>query len=113
MSAESVAVVRGMWEAFLRNDFEDSLSAFDPDIEWDGTNLPDGAISHGLDAVVDHTTKWAETWETWEVELEGRDRCRRRPGGRIHPRAGPHEGRTRGERAALGALQGAEREDRV
>ena len=70
MSAKSVAVVRGMWEAFLRNDFEDSLSAFAPDIEWDGTNLPDGAILRGLDAVVDHVTKWAETWETWEVELE-------------------------------------------
>jgi ketosteroid isomerase-like protein len=70
MSEESVAVVRGMWEAFMRGDFENSLSAFDPDIEWDGTNLPDGAISHGLDAVVDHVTKWADMWETWEVELE-------------------------------------------
>ena len=70
MSEADVAVVRDMWEAFLRDDFETALAAFDPDVEWDGTNLPDGKISQGLDAVVDHTTRWAEMWETWEVELE-------------------------------------------
>jgi ketosteroid isomerase-like protein len=70
MSEANVAAVRGMWEAFLRNDFETALAAFDPDVEWDGTNLPDGKISRGLDAVVDHTTRWAEMWESWEVELE-------------------------------------------
>ena len=70
MSDENVAVVRDMWEAFLRNDLEASLAAFDPDVEWDGTNLPDGKVSHGLDAVVEHTTRWAAMWQTWEVELE-------------------------------------------
>ena len=59
-----------MWEAFLRNDFEAALSAFEPDVEWDGTNLPDGRVSHGLDAVVDHLTRWAAVWETWEVQVE-------------------------------------------
>jgi len=39
-------------------------------VEWDGTNLPDGKISRGLDAVVDHGRRWAETWENWEVALE-------------------------------------------
>jgi ketosteroid isomerase-like protein len=70
VSEANVAVVRGMWEAFLRNDFETALGAFDPDVEWDGTNLPDGKVSRGLDAVVDHLIRWAESWETWEVELE-------------------------------------------
>jgi ketosteroid isomerase-like protein len=70
MSEQNVMVVRGMWEAFLRNDFEAALSAFDPAIEWDGTNLPDGKISRGPDAIVEHLTKWAEMWESWEVELE-------------------------------------------
>jgi ketosteroid isomerase-like protein len=59
-----------MWEAFLRNDFEAALASFDPDVEWDGTNLPDGKIARGLDAVLDHVTRWAEMWERWEVELE-------------------------------------------
>jgi ketosteroid isomerase-like protein len=70
MSEENVAVVRGMWEAFRRNDFETSLAAFDPDVEWDGTNLPDGKVSRGIDAVVDHATHWANMWRGWEVELE-------------------------------------------
>lgn len=70
MSEQNVVVVCSMWEAFLRNDFEAALSAFEPDVEWDGTNLPDGKVSRGLDAVVEHLTKWAETWETWEIELE-------------------------------------------
>ena len=70
MSEQNVVVVRSMWEAFLRNDFEAALSAFEPDVEWDGTNLPDGKVSRGLDAVVEHLTSWAETWEIWEIELE-------------------------------------------
>jgi len=70
MSERNVVVVRAMWEAFLGNDFEAALSAFSADVEWDGTNLPDGRISCGVDAVVEHVTRWAEMWETWEVELE-------------------------------------------
>src|SRR4051812_36954255 len=70
MSEANIEVVRGMWEAFLRNDSQTALAAFDPDVEWDGTNLPDGKISRGLDAVGDHINRWAEMWEVWEVELE-------------------------------------------
>jgi ketosteroid isomerase-like protein len=70
MSEANVAVVRGMWEAFLRNDPDAVHAAFDPDVEWDGTNLPDGKISRGYDAAVEHVARWAEMWETWEVELE-------------------------------------------
>ena len=70
MPQENVAVVRGMWEAFLGNDFESAMSAFAPDVEWDGTNLPDGTISRGHDAVLDHVSRWAEMWDTWDVELE-------------------------------------------
>jgi len=70
MSEADVRIVRGMWEAFQRRDFSSSLAAFDPAIEWDGTNLPDGTVSRGIDAVVDHTRRWAEMWEGWEVELE-------------------------------------------
>jgi ketosteroid isomerase-like protein len=70
VSEQNVLVVRGMLEAFLRDDLDAALSAFDPEVEWDGTNLPDGKLSRGLDAVIEHVTKWAEMWETWEVELE-------------------------------------------
>ena len=70
MSEENVAVVRGMLEAFLRSDLTRALAAFDPDVEWDGTNLPDGKLAHGTAAVLEHISSWAEMWETWEVELE-------------------------------------------
>jgi ketosteroid isomerase-like protein len=69
MSQENAEVVRRMWEAFLRRDFEDALSAFDPDVEWDGTNLPDGGVSRGHEAVRDHAASWAGTWDSWTVEL--------------------------------------------
>ena len=58
-----------MWEAFLRQDFEEALSAFHPDVEWDGTNLPDGRVSRGHEAVRDHTARWASMWDSWTVEL--------------------------------------------
>jgi ketosteroid isomerase-like protein len=70
MSEANVAIVRELWEAFLRNDMEAVQAAVDPDVEWDGTNLPDGTVSRGFDAVLDHIARWAEMWETWEVELE-------------------------------------------
>jgi len=70
MAQTDVEIVRDMWEAFVRGDVESALATFAEDVEWDGTNLPDGAISHGREAVLDHVTKWAEMWETWTVELE-------------------------------------------
>jgi ketosteroid isomerase-like protein len=69
MSQENVEVVRRMWEAFLRRDFEEAVAAFDPDVEWDGTNLPDGRVSRGHEAIRDHTARWASTWDRWTVEL--------------------------------------------
>jgi ketosteroid isomerase-like protein len=65
MSESNVAIVRGMFE-----NVEAYLGACDPDIEFDGTNLPDGKILRGRDAVMDFVTGWAEMWENWEVELE-------------------------------------------
>jgi ketosteroid isomerase-like protein len=69
MSQQNVEVVRTMWDAFLRRDFDKALSGFHPDVEWDGTNLPDGQVSHGHQAILEHTARWADTWESWTVEL--------------------------------------------
>ena len=71
MSQENVEIVRRMWEAFLANDFQTALSSYDPDVEWDGTNLPDGQVGRGLDAIMDHITQWSDIWgESWHVEVE-------------------------------------------
>ena len=71
MSEESVAVVRGVFEAFVSGDFERAMAAYDTEVEWDGTELPDGTIARGHDAVVNHVTRWGQTWgENWEIELQ-------------------------------------------
>jgi ketosteroid isomerase-like protein len=46
MPMTNVEVVRGMLEAFIRRDSALALAAFDPNVEWDGTNLPDGKVAH-------------------------------------------------------------------
>ena len=71
MSQENVVVVQRMWDAFLKADFETALSFYDPDVEWDGTNLPDGQVGRGYEAIMDHLTRWADQWDEWTVEVEG------------------------------------------
>jgi ketosteroid isomerase-like protein len=70
MSQENVEVVRRMWEAFLGDDPGSGLSFCDPEIEWDGTNLPDGKIARGHEAIVEHAMRWAEMWDDWRMEPE-------------------------------------------
>jgi ketosteroid isomerase-like protein len=70
MSQENVEVVRRMWDAFLSEDPVSGLSFCDPDIKWDGTNLPDGTIARGREAIVEHAMRWAEQWEDWRTEPE-------------------------------------------
>ena len=70
MSQENVEIVRRMWDAFLAADIQSALSFFAPDVEWDGTNLPDGQIGTGHPAILDHVARWAEAWDDWTVEVE-------------------------------------------
>ena len=70
MSQENVEIVRRMWDAFLAADFQTALSFYAPDVEWDGTNLPDGQIGRGHEAILDHATRWVEAWDDWTVEVE-------------------------------------------
>jgi ketosteroid isomerase-like protein len=70
MAGENVEVVRRMWDAFLAGDAEAALACFAEDVEWDGTNLPDGKVSRGHEAVLDHLARWADAWEDWTVELD-------------------------------------------
>ena len=61
-------IVRSMWNAFLGADPVSGLSFCDPEIEWDGTNLPDGKVARGREALVEHALRWAEMWEDWVME---------------------------------------------
>jgi ketosteroid isomerase-like protein len=68
MSQENVEIVRSMWNAFLGDDPGKGLAFCHPDIEWDGTNLPDGRIARGREALVEHAMRWAEMWDDWKME---------------------------------------------
>jgi ketosteroid isomerase-like protein len=81
MLDENVEVVRRMWDAFLSGDFDTALSCLASDIEWDGagddqrdvveqTNLPDGRVGRGHEAVLEHAARWAEAWDDWTVDVE-------------------------------------------
>jgi ketosteroid isomerase-like protein len=70
MSQENVEVVRQMWECFLGDNPVSGLSFCDPDIEWDGANLPDGKVARGHEAIVEHAMRWAEMWDDWRLEPE-------------------------------------------
>jgi ketosteroid isomerase-like protein len=70
MSQENVEVVRRTWDAWPSRDVETALSFFDPDVEWDGTNLPDGQIGRGHEAIMDHLRRWAAEWDEWTVDVE-------------------------------------------
>jgi ketosteroid isomerase-like protein len=70
MSDENVEVIRRMWDAFLAGHTQTALAFYDPDVEWDGTNLPDGRVGRGHEAILDHIRRWAEQWQDWNVEVE-------------------------------------------
>ena len=70
MSQENVEIVRRMWDSFLAGDVQTALSFYSPDVEWDGTNLPDGQVGRGHEAILDHVRRWADIWEDWNVEVE-------------------------------------------
>jgi ketosteroid isomerase-like protein len=70
MSQQNVEVVREMWKRFLGDDPATGLAFCDPDIEWDGTNLPDGKVARGHEAIVEHAMRWAEIWDHWKMEPE-------------------------------------------
>ena len=63
-------MVRHTLDAFLSGDLKTALLFFDPAVEWDGTNLPDGHIRRGHEAITEHVTRWADQWEEWTVEVE-------------------------------------------
>ena len=70
MSQQNVEVVQEMWKRFLGDDPVTGLSFCDPAIEWDGTNLPDGKVARGHEAIVEHAMRWAEIWDDGKMEPE-------------------------------------------
>ena len=59
-----------MWDAFLAGGVKAGLPYLAEDVEWDGTNLPDGRVGKGHHAVLEHVTGLAKAWNGWVVYVE-------------------------------------------
>jgi ketosteroid isomerase-like protein len=70
MSEENVEIVRRMYEAFQRGDFDGALAYFDPEVEVDASVRVDEGIGHGRDAVATMVARWVGAWDDWREEIE-------------------------------------------
>jgi ketosteroid isomerase-like protein len=81
MSQENVEVVRGMLQASDRRDTEAVFAAYDPEIEWDMSELERaggsedwsatiGGRLRGRDAVRTALREWVRAWEIVDYEHE-------------------------------------------
>jgi ketosteroid isomerase-like protein len=72
VSRENVELVRAIYDAFVRADFEVALSAIDPSVVWDLTHhdWPGPAKYHGHDGILEVLSEWMGTFENYEVEVE-------------------------------------------
>jgi ketosteroid isomerase-like protein len=70
MSEENVQVVRRMYDAFERGDFDSALAHFDPNIEWDEPPDNPGARKwHGRNGVERALATWMGAFEDYRYEL--------------------------------------------
>jgi ketosteroid isomerase-like protein len=70
MSQENVEIIRRMYEAFYRGDFDGALAYFDPEVEVDASMRVDEGIGHGRDAVYAMVARWVGAWDEWREEIE-------------------------------------------
>jgi uncharacterized protein len=70
MSDENVEIVRRHLETFMSGDREAALAAYHPDVEFDATVRPEGAVYRGRDGVDEAMRVWIGTWDDWKVEFQ-------------------------------------------
>ena len=75
MSQENVELVRRVIEASRRGDMDAVFAAYDPEIEWDISHLPNPVadfepLYHGHDGVRQFWRTWADAWETPTFDYE-------------------------------------------
>jgi ketosteroid isomerase-like protein len=68
MSRENVATIQRIFDRWRAGDF--ALDAFDSDVEWDVSTMPDGGVYRGRAAVGRYLRKWAGTWDEYQLTLE-------------------------------------------
>jgi ketosteroid isomerase-like protein len=70
MSQQNVKLVRRMYDAFYRGDFDAALAYFDPEAEVDASMRVDEGIGHGRDALNAMVARWVGAWDEWREEIE-------------------------------------------
>jgi len=75
MSQENVQIVRRVYDAVSRRDTATVLAAYDPEIEWDSTRLPEAhlmghAFLRGHEELRTLFRDWYEAWESAEDKCE-------------------------------------------
>src|SRR5689334_17187912 len=71
MSRENVDLVRSMFDAYARGEYELSLSYCDPEIEFSQpAGLPGAATYRGHEGVVQALANWTGAWDDYRVEVE-------------------------------------------
>jgi uncharacterized protein len=75
MSDENVEVVRAIYQAWARGDYEAAFARLDTDIEWFGppdisaAGEPDSGLSRGHEGVSRSLARWVGTWDDYSFEL--------------------------------------------
>ena len=67
MSEENVEVVREIWDAYSRGDFDQIRAHSDPAVVM--ITVQEGPL-YGIEAVRKNQERWWEAWEDWELEVE-------------------------------------------
>jgi ketosteroid isomerase-like protein len=79
MSEENVELVRRLLDMFAMRDHEAVFAFYDPDIEWEATDLGDsvfgglsdlGGVYHGHEGVRTYWRRWLEAWQDLEFEVQ-------------------------------------------
>jgi uncharacterized protein len=73
MSVENVEIVRGVYDAWQRGDFEAALEPFHESVEWFGppdiSRAGGGGAERGHEGVRRSVGRWMSTWEDHRFEL--------------------------------------------
>ena len=70
MSQENLEIVRRMYDAWKRGDFEAALSYIHPNVEWsEPPDNPGARTWHGHEGVQGALTTWVGAWEDFRYEL--------------------------------------------
>jgi ketosteroid isomerase-like protein len=70
MSQENVKLIRRMYAAFHRADFDAALAHFDPEVEVDVSMRVDEGTGRGWDELRAIVTRWVGAWDDFREEIE-------------------------------------------